>query len=240
MISAHAIVETDQIGSGVVVHPFAVIRKGAVLGDGVVVHPHAVIESGVILGDRVEAFPGSYLGKEPKGAGATARTPVFDRTVLIGSDCSIGPHAVIYYDVRIGPNTLVGDGASIREKVTIGERCIISRYVTINYNTQIGDRTKIMDLTHITGNCRIGNDVFVGMLVSTANDKAIGRQAYNEERVVGPEIADRAAVGTGSIVLPGVRVGVGSIVGAQALVTRDVPDGMKVLGIPAHIVGGVS
>jgi carbonic anhydrase/acetyltransferase-like protein (isoleucine patch superfamily) len=124
-----------------------------------------VIADGVVLGDNVEVFPGAFIGREPKGAVRRARQPVFDRRVRIGANTSVGPHAVIYYDVEIGESTLIGDGASIREQCRIGERCIISRYVTINYNTTIGDRTKIMDLTHITGNCVIGADVFVSILV---------------------------------------------------------------------------
>ena len=184
----------------------------------------------------MEIFPGAYIGKEPKGAGALARTPVFDKRVVIGANSSIGPHAVIYYDVEIGEHTLIGDGASIREKCRIGSRCIISRYVTINYNTTIGNRTKIMDLTHITGNCTIGDDVFVSVLVGTANDNAIGHLGYDENQVVGPALHDGAAVGVGASLLPGVAVGEGAIVGTGAVVAKDVAPKTLVLGVPAKFV----
>src|SRR5438270_13497550 len=144
-ISPHAIVESEQLGARVNVGAFAVISAGAQIGDGVVVHPHAFIGDGVTVHAECEVFHGSVLGKEPKGAGAVARAPVFDRWIEIGQGCSIGPHAVIYYGATIGARSLIGDGASVREGCRIGERCIISRHVTINYETVIGDRTKVMD-----------------------------------------------------------------------------------------------
>ena len=115
-ISKLAVVETDRIGSNVTIGEFSVVRKGAVLGDDVVIHPHVVIESDVTIGKGTEIFPSTYIGKEPKGAGATARNLDFIREVAIGEHCCVGPNAVIYCDVQIGDSTLVGDAASIREK----------------------------------------------------------------------------------------------------------------------------
>ncbi len=238
-ISKTAVVETDAIGSGTRIEDFAVVRAGVRLGDNVVIHPHAVIEPGVVVGDGVEVFPGAYIGKEPKGAGATARAPDFERSVVLGSESSIGPNAVIYYDVRIGNNTLIGDNASIREKVTVGEYCILSRGVTVNYNTKAGDRTKIMDLTHITGNCLIGNDVFISVCVATTNDNAIGRAGYDASKVRGPRINDNAAIGAAANLLPHVEIGEGAVVGASALVTKNVSPRKLVVGVPARVIKDV-
>ncbi len=235
-----AYVETDRIGFNTRISAFVVIEANVQIGSNVIIHPHVTIASGVTIGDGVEIFPGAYLGKEPKGAGATARKPEFDRIISIGDNCSIGPNSIIYYDVKIGKNTLIGDNASIREKVTIGEFCILSRGVTVNYNTQIGDRTKIMDLTHITGNCTIGNDVFISVLVATTNDRAIGKLEYNEERIQGPKIEDNVAIGAGANILPGVQIGIGSIVAAAAVVSKDVPAGKMVAGNPARVIKTVN
>lgn len=231
-----AVVETADIGEGVVIGEFAVVRSGATIGNGVVIHPHVVIAAGVHLGDGVEVFPGAFIGREPKGAGATARQPVFERVVRIGANTSVGPHAVIYYDVEIGENTLIGDGASIREQCRIGSCCIVSRYVTLNYNTRIGDRTKIMDLTHITGNCVIGSDVFVSILVGTTNDNAIGRHGYSEAAVIGPTLRDGAMIGAGAMLLPAVEIGERAIVGVGSVVTRPVEADSLVMGAPARLM----
>ncbi len=184
----------------------------------------------------MEIFPGSYIGKKPCGAGATARPTEHQSRVIIGENCAIGPNAVIFYDVEIGNNTLIGDGASLREQVRVGHHCIISRYVTVNYNSTIGNRTKIMDLTHITGNCRIGDDVFISVLVSTANDNVLVTREYKAEAILGPTIADKASIGLGASLLPAVFIGEGAMVGAGSVVTRDVPPYRLAIGTPARSV----
>lgn len=231
-IHSTAIISSSAtLGENVVVGPYAVIGD-ANIGGGTIIHPHVVIADGVSLGRNVEVFPGAFIGKEPKGAGAVARQPEFARSVIIGDECSIGPHVVIFYDVRIGSNTLLGDGASIREKCSIGSRCIISRYVTINYETSIGDGTKIMDNTHITGNARIGEDVFISTMVGTANDNLI--RAGFGDHITGPIIDEGAFVGAGATLLPGVRIGKKATVASGAVVTKSVEDTVTVAGVPAR------
>ncbi len=137
--------------------------------------------------------------------------------------------------MEIGENTLLGDGASIREKCRIGSYCVIARYVSVNYNTVIGNHTKIMDQTHITGNCKIGNHVFISTMVGTANDNAGGRKGYNEEAITGPTVEDHVFVGLGASLLPGVKIGHHATVGAGSVVTKDVPPEVRVMGVPARI-----
>jgi len=233
-VSKLAVIETDDIGTNVSIGEFAIVRKDVRLGDNVIIHPHAIVNGGADIAVGVEIFPYALIGKEPKGAGATARPPSFTRAITIGCDSSIGPGAVIFYNVDIGENTLLGDGASIREQCVIGSRCIISRYVTINYNTRVGNRTKIMDLTHITGNSVIGEDVFVSTGVFTTNDNRIGAAGYQGD-IQGPTIEDGAMIGAGAVLLPGVRIGRGAIVGAGSVVTRDVARATTVMGTPARI-----
>jgi UDP-3-O-[3-hydroxymyristoyl] glucosamine N-acyltransferase len=220
-----------EISDGAIIGAFAVIGQ-ARIGAGAIIHPHVVIADGVTIGEATEVFPGAFIGKEPKGAGATARTPVFDPAIVIGANCSIGPHAVIYYDVVIGTNCLIGDGASIRELCRIGDRCIISRYVTINYATSIGNDVKVMDLTHLTGNMTIEDGAFVSTLVATMNDNQI-RAGYGGH-IVGPTIGRDATVGGGSILNPGVSIGAGATVGSGALVTKNVPEQETWTGVPAR------
>lgn len=234
LVHSSAIIHSEAVlAQGVIVDPYVVIGK-AVIGGNTRIHSHVVIGDGVHIGDSVEIFPGAFIGKVPKGAGALARGLEFEPFVEIGSDSSIGPHAVIYYDVCIGHNTLIGDGASIREQCRVGNFSVIGRHVTLNYNARVGDRTKIMDNSQITGNCLIGNDVFISMNVGTANDNRI-RGGYGDH-VVGPVIEDGATLGLGSNVLPGVVVGANAMVGAGALVTRHVAAGGTVMGIPAKPV----
>jgi acetyltransferase-like isoleucine patch superfamily enzyme len=236
MINKHAIVETDAIGSNVKIGEFSIIRNGVILGNNVIIHPHVIIEPGVTIGDGVEIFPGSYLGKTPKGAGATARPISFRPEVFIDKDCAIGPNAILFYDVQVGYNTLLGDGVSLREQVRVGHHCLISRYVTVNYNTTIGNHTRIMDLSHITGNVKIGNNVFISILVSTTNDNIVIKREYDEAQILGPQIEDGVTIGAGACLLPGVVIGEGAFVGAGAVVTKNINPYDLVMGIPARMV----
>lgn len=235
-ISRHSIVQTAEIGENVEIQEFVVIRERVRIGNNVIIHPHVIIEPGVIIGDNVEIFSGTYIGKAPKGAGATSREIIFRPFVRIGDSCAIGPNAVIYYDVSIGNNTLVGDGASIREQCKVGSFCLLGRYVTVNYNSTIGNHVKIIDLTHITGNCTIGNNVFISLCVGTSNDNAIGKSGCHEDQIHGPIIEDGAVIGLGASLLPNVRIGENAVVGAGAVVSKDVPSNTVVMGVPAKIV----
>ena len=230
-----AIVGKARLGAGIVIGPYAVIGDGVELADGVVVHSHAVIADHVVIGEGCEIFPGAVIGKEPKGAGALARLPVFERRLSIGAQCSIGPHAVIYYDVVIGRNCLIGDAASIREQTVIGDRSVVGRHVTINYRTRIGNGTKIMDHAWIAGNAEIGNDVFISGGVLTSNDNAPGRQAFDDAVMLGPTIEDGAMIGVGAILLPNVRIGARAVVAAGAIVTKDVPAEATIMGAAARV-----
>jgi acetyltransferase-like isoleucine patch superfamily enzyme len=191
-----------------------------------------VIGDFVQIGENVEIFPGAVIGREPKPAGAVSRAVQFSKHLKIGNGCSIGPHSVIYYDVEIGTETLIGDGASIREQCRIGCRCIISRYVTVNYNTSVGDDVKVMDLTHLTGNMKLEDGSFVSCLVATMNDNAV-RGPYGDQ-MAGPTVGRGAVVGGGAILLPSVAIGEGAFVGSGAVVTRSIPQGETWLGNPAR------
>jgi UDP-3-O-[3-hydroxymyristoyl] glucosamine N-acyltransferase len=237
MIHSTAIIDSEAIiADNVTIGPYAVIGK-ATVNRGSILHPHCVIADGVETGCNVEVFPGAYIGKEPKGAGALARKPEYERWVKIGDACSIGTNSVIYYDVDIGSNTLIGDSASIREKCRIGDQCVISRCVTVNYATTIGARTKVMDNSHITGNATIGSDVFISTMVGTTNDNLV-RHGY-AEHVVGPVIEDRVVVGVGASLLPAVLIGHDAIVAAGSVVTKDVPPKVLVAGVPARFVRAI-
>lgn len=233
-IHPSAVVDSDSIGAGSEIGPCAVVAAGAVLDEEVRIHPHVVIEPGVRVGAGTEVLPGAYLGREPRAVGSIAREPNFERRLEIGEGCSIGSHAVIYYDVSIGPRTLVGDGASIREQVRIGEACVVGRNTIIDFGVEMDDESRLIDLSNITGGTRLGRGAFIGPGVMMMNDSTFAREGYVEEVVHAPRIEDEVKVGGGAVLLPGVRLGHGSTVAAGAVVTHDVEPGAAVFGIPAR------
>jgi acetyltransferase-like isoleucine patch superfamily enzyme len=197
-----------------------------------VIYPHALVAPEAVLGRGTTVHPFAFIGKEPLGP--TSRPIAFARAIRIGCDCQIGPHTTIYFDVEIGDGCLIGDGASIREGARIGPSCVISRHVSLNFNVRVGEGSRIMDGTHLTGDMVIGRRCFLAPGVMTANDNAIGRLAYDASRIRGPVIEDDVAIGAGAILLPGIHIGAGATIAAGAVVTRDVPPGATVKGVPGR------
>lgn len=200
----------------------------------------AILFPNVTLGRNVVVFPGAVIGRPPMSSGATVRQVDGGELapVEIGDDCVIGANAVIYMGVRIGRHTMVCDTACIREGCEIGAYSLIAMGVTVNYRTRIGDRVKIMDNAHITGNMLIEDDVFVGMLVTTANDNSMGAQVPvgKDWTRPGPVLRRFARIGQGACLLPGVEIGERAIVGANAVVTTNVQPRTLVMGVPARLV----
>lgn len=218
----------------------AIIYDDVEIGEDVIIHDYVVIYPNTIIEKGCEVYDHCVLGKVPTSPGITSRQLKAEYPLLIiGENTILCPGVVLYAGCRIGHNNLLGDFCSIREDCAVGNNCIISRNVSVNYNTSIGDYTKIMDNTHITGNMKIGNHVFISVLVATTNDNTMGRIEYNEDHVRGAIIDDYVTVGAAANILPGVNIGRNAIIGASALVTKDVPDNKVAMGVPARIVRDV-
>jgi len=214
----------------------AVIHENVQLGEGVIIHDFVVIYPDTVIGDHVEIYDGCVLGKPPSSTGKSSRSLAANLSPLvIGEGSVLCTHVVLYRGVTIGRRVLLGDNSSLREECTVGDDCILARNVSVNYNTRIGNRVKVMDNTHLTGNMVIEDDVFISALVCTTNDNQIGRAGWHD-KIVGPFIRQHALIGGGANLLPNVTIGRNSIVGASAVVTKDVPDYTVVMGIPAKVV----
>lgn len=198
------------------------------------IHPHVVVDENVEIGAGTEVLPFAYLGRRPRAVGAIRRKPTFREVLRIGAGCSIGANAVVFYDVDVGADTLIGDNASLREIVRIGKGCIIGRSVSVSSDVEVGDDVSVMFSTLLVSKARIGNGVFIGPGVMMTSDNALGAEGWVEEEMGGPTIEDEARIGASAILLPGVTIGRGALVGAGALVTRDVEPGVRVLGVPAR------
>jgi len=227
----------EQTPTGAAVAVGVRIGADGFLARGVTLYP------GVEIGQDCVILDGAVIGRPPISNGSTTR-PVQSTfgQVAIGDGSIVGAHAVIYTDTRFGPRVLVGDLASVREGCNIAEGVILGRGVMVLYNCQIGRFSRIQDQVHLVGNMLIEEHVFVGMGVVTTNDNNVYRTRFGLGTVDaqrGPTLRRLSAVGAGATILPGVEIGEGALVGAGAVVTRDVQPWTIVTGVPAREVRAI-
>ena len=121
--------------------------------------------------------------------------------------------------------------SNIQENVEIGSYCKVHSHVWIGKGVRIGNGCKIQAFAFIPTGVTIEDKVFIGPRVTFTNDKhpPSGGQHWNKTLV-----KKGAVIGAGAVILPGLVIGEGAVVGAGAVVTKDVPDGVTVIGNPAH------
>jgi acetyltransferase-like isoleucine patch superfamily enzyme len=139
---------------------------------------------------------------------------------------------------------LVGDGtriwafAHVLPGAQIGRDCNVCDHVFIENDVHVGDRVTVKCGVQLWDGVTLEDDVFVGPNASFTNDKYVRSRVHPE--VFAKTVVKRgASVGANSTILPGVVIGSHAMVGAGAVVTRNVPDYAKVIGNPARIVGYV-
>jgi acetyltransferase-like isoleucine patch superfamily enzyme len=200
------------------------------------IHPTATVYEGTILGDGVRVLENAVVGKQPSlGSRSTAkRAPLPPARIGDGTVVSTG--AIVFAGTTIGANCIVGDQSCIRERVDLGDDCILGRGSLIENDTTVGDRTKIQAEAYVTAYSTLEEDVFIAPCVVTTNDNFMGRTERRLELMKRPTIRRGARVGGGAILLPGIEVGEEAFVGAGAVVTRDVPPRMLVVGSPARVL----
>ena len=139
--------------------------------------------------------------------------------------------------ISIGVDTLIGPGIALSAGMVPGQECLLPVVVSI------GDRCLIGRGSGIVGHfsVAIGNDVWTGHHVYITDQnhgyedvsRPISQQSQPERAVV---IGDGSWIGHGAVILPGVTIGKHVVVGANAVVTKDLPDYCVAVGSPARII----
>ncbi|MEM4707174.1 MAG: acyltransferase [Candidatus Anstonellales archaeon] len=164
-----------------------------------------------------------------------ANDVVFERMelgdVVIGSGCTIRSNNVIYGGTKIGDGTKTGHFVLIREKTVIGKNCLIGSGTILDGDVKIGDNVRIQSMVYIPPKCIIEDDVFIGPRAVLTNDKY-----PPQPNLQGVTIKKGASIGANSTLLPGVVVGENALVGAGAVVTKNVPPNSVVVGNPARVI----
>lgn len=223
--------KTAKIGKNVKIGEYVVIEQNVVVGDDVVIGHHVVIKQDTLIGNNVMIEDLVSLGRRPSSNKKMARKPSLELAPLvIGDHVKIGSNCVIYLGTTISKGVLIGDLASIRERVYVGKESIVGRNATVENNTSIGERVTIQTGAYVTADMIIEDNVFIGPCFSSSNDKYMGEGNYSHK---GPILKRGSKIGNNATLLPGVIVGKEAIVGAGAVVTKDIKDNDIVVGNPA-------
>ena len=158
---------------------------------------------------------------------------------IIGTDAHIRSHTVIYSGNKIGNNFQTGNKVNIRELNKIGENVNIGTLTVIEHHVCIGTNVRIHSQAFIPEYTIIEDNAWIGPNTVLTNAKyPLSPEAKNNLK--GPVIKQNAKICANVTVLPGVRIGENALVGAGAIVTRNVKDGAVVVGNPARQIADIS
>lgn len=135
----------------------------------------------------------------------------------------------------IGDKTRVWQFSVILAGAKIGRECNICAHTLIENDVNVGDRVTVKSGVYIWDGITIEDDVFIGPCVAFTNDKNPRSKMYPDHF---PKmlIKSNASIGANATILPGITIGRYAMVGAGAVVTKDVPDYAVVVGNPAKII----
>jgi acetyltransferase-like isoleucine patch superfamily enzyme len=226
------------------IHPTAklgkniTIKEGAIIGKNVIIENDVYLDYGCIIRDNVYIKKGSFIGARSI-LGEYLMDFYKDRTnkvhpSVIGENSLIRTENVIYGNTVIGDNFQSGHKVTIRENTEIGNNvrvgtlsdiqhhCSIGNYVSIHSNCFIGEESKINDYVLIFPHVVLTND-----------------PTPPSDKLLGVTIDPYAIIAARSLLLPGVHIYEDALVGAGAIVTKDVAKEMVAVGNPAKEICSV-
>jgi UDP-2-acetamido-3-amino-2,3-dideoxy-glucuronate N-acetyltransferase len=152
---------------------------------------------------------------------------------MIAADVELGRGVVIHHPEQVN---LYG--------CRIGDGCKIASFVEIQRGVELGRAVKVEAFAFIPSGVTIEEEAFIGPHVCFTNDRFPAAVA-DDGRLLGAEdwevvrtlVRRRASIGANATIVCGVTIGEGALVAAGSTVTRDVPPGVLVRGVPARVVG---
>ena len=242
------IAKTAQLASDVV------LGENITLGENVIIREGTSIADNCYIGDNCTIGCSSYIDRD-----VIIRPNVtLGRNGFVGARSIVGEFLNDFVSYRkigqhllsIGCNSVIRSETIIYGGSQIGDSFQTGHRVTIRENSRIGHHVHVGTLSDIQGICEIGNYVNMHSNVHVGQKSVIGNYVWlfpyvvvtndpnpPSENLLGVTIKDYAVVATNSILLPGITIEEDTLIGAGAIVTKDIPQGMVAVGNPAKVVG---
>jgi bifunctional UDP-N-acetylglucosamine pyrophosphorylase/glucosamine-1-phosphate N-acetyltransferase len=200
------IIERHQLAGVTISDPATTyIDAGVQLAQDVTVLPNCYLQGATRVGTKSTVGPGTTLRNATVGEATTVRNSVIEESE-IGSRCNVGPYS------------------HVRGNAVIGDDCELGNYAEVK-NSRIGPRVKMHHFSYM-GDAEVGEDTNIAAGAITCNWDGVNKNPTT--------IGARVFIGCDTMLVAPVVVGDGALTGAGSVVTRDVPPGGRVAGVPAR------
>lgn len=215
------------------------IKDGCIIGANSSIGENSFLDYAVIVRENVQIGTNAFIGARVI-LGEYLVDFIDERDyqkhkTQIGNDCVIRSETIIYGENVIGDNFQTGHRVTIREKSKIGDHVRIGTLSDIQGDCVIGNYVNLHSNVHIGQKSTLKNYVWIFPYVVLTNDPN-----PPSEQLLGVTVEEFAIIATGSVVLPGKVIGKDSLVGAGAVVNKDVAEGKVVVGNPIREIGETS
>jgi acetyltransferase-like isoleucine patch superfamily enzyme len=207
------------------------------LGDHVWLEPNVTMFGPVEVGSGTYVGPNCILGFPDRGElsgmlekrSREARVEA-GKVTKVGKEVYLRSNCVLYSGTIVGDRVRFGHNVMVRENVTIGEGSLLGTNAVVDGSCRLGRNVSVQTGVYISTYTTIEDAVFLGPCCTLINDKYVTQSPYE---LRGPTIRKGASIGANAVIFPRVEVGEGAVVGAGAVVTKDVPSRVVVVGVPA-------
>lgn len=205
------------------IHETAIVSPHAKIGSNVSIGAFSIIYDNVFIGDNTDidayceiGYPSSLSQGKP---------------LVIGSDSKIRSHSIFYEGSCFAENLVTGHRVTVRELTIAGKNFQIGTLTDIQGHCEIGNYVRTHSNVHIGQKSKIHDFVWLFPYVVLTNDPHPPSDVH-----IGCEIENFASIATMSVILPGIRVGAHSLVGANSTVNKNVESHTVVVGVPAKFI----
>ncbi|MDP4115924.1 MAG: DapH/DapD/GlmU-related protein [Bacteroidota bacterium] len=154
----------------------------------------------------------------------------------------VNEHAVVDNNVEIGEGTKIWHFSHVQSGSKIGKKCVLGQNVNVATDVIIGDFVKIQNNVSVYEGVTLEDYVFCGpsMVFTNIVEPRCKYPQVGKEFYINTLIKEGASLGANSTVVCGHTVGRFALIGAGAVVTKDIPDFALVVGNPGRVIGWVS
>lgn len=220
-----------NFGKNVSIGHNCILEDGVTIGDDVFIDNCVIVRNGTTIGSNSYIGSNCIIGEKSNGSKADKDSA---GTLAIGHDALIRSSSIIYSGSIIGNYFQTGHRVTIREKSQIGDNVSVGTLSDIQGNCIIGNYVRMHSNVHIGQLSRIDSFVWIFPYVVLTNDPTPPSENFS-----GVHICSFAIVATGSIVMPGITIEQDSLIGAGAIVTKDVHQFDVVVGNPAKPIADI-